>query len=161
MRRTFSRFQGKCFRKLTIFTLAVAATLGNTTYAQDKINVVAITDSNRPFRGIKPKKSYSLSILKLDAVDDVERTLSLNLDRDPQAAQQQIKRRVSGIGQAQFTAQVRQAYQALITAIGHNIDRYPVVVIDGRYAVYGVMDISRAIALYRTWLADHQEAGDA
>ncbi len=118
-------------------------------------SVVAITSDQKPFIDTKHMASLlrrygkAVTFHNLDEVDALEKQWSEGLPENEARAKKVFEERLSVVGKATFEAQFKQAYAGLIFALHHNIDRYPVIIFDNHYLVYGVTDLSEALDVYR------------
>lgn len=83
----------------------------------------------------------------VDALALLEQHLSLNLPADPAQAQGLVSRRMAELG-PQLEQRARAAATALARAAQLQVQRAPVVVFDGRWAVYGMTDVDAARRIF-------------
>lgn len=113
---------------LTIATQASAAT-------------VVYTDSYHP-----PSNVTSGLVVYLDAPDTVQRRLFGELPADPVQAERIAKTIIQSPDWQQKQQQIGQAYRGLLQAYSLKLEKYPAVVFDDRYVVYGTADVAVAEA---------------
>ncbi len=124
-------------------------------------SILAITNDDYPYRNLAIAKASATAfkLLNLDAVDILEQHLSQHVPADKRPAETTIKQHIAEIGQAQLNQQLRDAYEPIIMAMRYGVDRYPVVIFDGRAVVYGITDLQVALNHYIQWLT--AQPGDA
>ncbi|VTP17360.1 hypothetical protein PUATCC27989T_05361 [Phytobacter ursingii] len=114
-----------------LLTVAVQAPAATTVY----------TDSHHP-----PLNVTSGQVVYLDAPETVQRQLFGELPADPVQAEQVAKTIIQSPDWQQKQQQIIQAYQGVLQAYGLKLVKYPAVVFDDRYVVYGTADIAVAEA---------------
>ena len=122
-------------------------------------SILAITNNDYPYSNtaIAKASASSLKLLNLDSAHNLEAQLSQNLPTNKALAEAKVKQHIATIGEAQFSQQLRAAYEPMIAAMRYGIDRYPAVIFDGGKAVvYGVTDLRAALNHYAHWLAAQQ-----
>jgi len=103
--------------------------------------VWVITDSRHPVTG-----SASVQrLIQLDAAQQIETELSVNLPADPQQATTLVQQRLNQ-GGASLQQRLYEAYQGITDAWGMGITTLPAVVVEQRYVVYGETDLDKALA---------------
>ena len=126
--------------------IALAAWPGPGAVAGD---VVAFTLSSMPLRA-----TGGAQVHVLDARDGRAEAFGAGLPGDPERALAEVKRRMA-------TAEGRAALARLASAAAGNalagrlgIEKLPAVVVDGRYVVYGMRDVARAVERVEAWRAE-------
>lgn len=127
--------------KFLISLLAVAV--------QTPAATVVYTDSHYP-----PLNASSGQVIYLDAPDTVQRQLFGELPADPVQAAQIAKNIIQSPDWQQKQQQITLAYKGVLQAYSLKLVKYPAVVFDDRYVVYGTADV----ALAEARLAEFQEA---
>ncbi len=87
------------------------------------------------------------AVYRLDAVALLEQHLSAELPADPARAQAIVNQRMATLG-PQLEARVREGATGLARATQLGLQRAPVIVFDGQWAVYGVTDVDAARRLF-------------
>jgi integrating conjugative element protein (TIGR03757 family) len=64
---------------------------------------------------------------------------------NPELAEKIIKQRVLQVGGETFSHQLQQAHIGILRAFVYRLDRYPAIVFDRKWVVYGVTDLQSAI----------------
>lgn len=102
---------------------------------------VVYTDSHHP-----PSNAANNPVVYLDAPDTVQRQLFGELPADPVQAAQVAKSIIQSPDWQQKQQQIGQAYQGVLQAYSLKLAKYPAVVFDDRYVVYGTADVAVAEA---------------
>jgi len=103
--------------------------------------VWVITDTHHPVTG-----SASVQrVIELDAAQQIETELSVNLPADPQQATTLVQQRLNQ-GGASLQQRLHEAWQGVTDAWSMGITTLPAVVVDQRYVVYGETDLDKALA---------------
>ncbi|EAA4438749.1 TIGR03757 family integrating conjugative element protein [Salmonella enterica subsp. salamae] len=97
---------------------------------------VVYTDSHHP-----PLNATSSQVVYLDAPDTVQRQVFGELPADPVRAAQVVKSIIQSPDWQQKQQQIGQAYQGVLQAYSLKLAKYPAVVFDDRYVVYGTADV--------------------
>ncbi|HCD7254619.1 TPA: TIGR03757 family integrating conjugative element protein [Citrobacter farmeri] len=121
--------------KFLISLLAVAAQVPAAT--------TIYTDSHHP-----PLNATNHQVVYLDAPDTVQRQLFGELPSDPVQAEQVAKTIIQSPEWQQKQQQIGQAYQGVLKAYSLKLAKYPAVVFDDRYVVYGTADVAVAEARF-------------
>ena len=87
---------------------------------------------------------------ELDRIRLLETRLSRELPADPKQAEAIVLDRFQHLDRATSDS-LRQSAVGLAKAMQYGIDRIPAIVFDGQAVVYGVTDISEALAHYQAW----------
>lgn len=88
----------------------------------------------------------------LDAITAVEQALSEDLPADPDQAKHLALRRLQQMSKG-TRSQLQHAATSLATAVQYGLEKYPAMVFDGEWVVYGLTDVSIALMHYRRWRA--------
>ncbi|MFS6933743.1 TIGR03757 family integrating conjugative element protein [Klebsiella oxytoca] len=120
-----------------VFLLAVGCAA---TFAQAK--TVVYTDSQYPLNG--PDTGYQ--VVYLDAPEVIQREVFGALSAEPHQAEQQARTVLQSPGWQQKEQQIVQAYRGVIQAREIGLNKYPAVVFDDRYVVYGTTNVALAEA---------------
>ncbi|EKN3347099.1 TIGR03757 family integrating conjugative element protein [Yersinia ruckeri] len=111
---------------------------------------VVYTDSQHPPIGL----GAGHQVVYLDAPERVQLEVFGELSANPRQAEQQAKVVLQSPNWQQKEQQISQAYQGVIQAYSLGLKKYPAVVFDDRYVVYGTADVVLAEAK----LAEHKGA---
>ena len=128
------------------FALALAGWPGLGAAAGD---VVAFTLSSMPLRA-----SVGATVHVLDARDGYAEAFGADLPDDPERALAEARRRMSSPAGRAALARIAEAAAGNALAGRLRIERLPAVVVDGRYVVYGVRDVARAVERVEAWRAE-------
>ena len=91
----------------------------------------------------------------LDGIHRLEAELSQRLPADAESAERVVLERLQHLDKNRRD-RLAQSAQALARAVELSIDRYPAIVIDGHWVLYGLTDLSVALTFYRSWQAGHR-----
>lgn len=97
---------------------------------------------------ISPK--MGLQQYELDRIHLLETRLSSDLPADPKQAEAIVQDRFQHLDHATSDS-LQQSTVGLVKAMQYGIDRIPAIVFDGQAVVYGVTDLSTALAHYQAW----------
>ena len=84
----------------------------------------------------------------IDGIRQLEANLSRNLPADSRAAEKEVLRRLQALDEDRSN-RVKASAEALLRAIELGVDRYPAIVIDGKFVAYGTTDLTEAMGAYR------------
>lgn len=130
-------------KRNVVFLLAIGCTGVS---AQEA--TVVYTDSQHPPAGL----DSGHQVVYLDAPEVAQREVFGELSVDPRLAEQQAKAVLQSPDWQQKEQQIVQAYQGVIQAYGLSLKKYPAVVFDDRYVVYGTTDVALAEAKLAQYL---------
>ena len=109
------------------------------------VNGQLLTNADRA-----PPSTATVATYQLDDLGRFESSLSEELSTDLAAAKIEALHKIHKLDGAQIT-RVKNAAFGLAKAAQYGIDRYPVIVFDGKAVVYGVTDLADAMNRYRQW----------
>ena len=112
-------------------------------------DVVAFTLSSMPLRA-----SVGATVHVLDARDGYAEAFGADLPDDPERALAEARRRMSSPAGRAALARIAEAAAGNALAARLGIEKLPAVVVDGRYVVYGVRDVARAVERVEAWHAE-------
>ena len=112
-------------------------------------DVVAFTLSSMPLRA-----TGGAVVHVLDARDGYAEAFGADLPADPERALAEARRRVSSPEGRAALARIAEAAAGNVLAGRLRIEKLPAVVVDGRYVVYGVRDVARAVERVEAWRAE-------
>lgn len=92
----------------------------------------------------------NLQTYELDGIQRFEADLSKGLTADPEQSKFIVLRRIQQLDESTRTRMQRAAV-GLVRAMQYGVSRYPAIVFDGEFAVYGVTDIHEAFLRYQRW----------
>ena len=127
------------------FALVLAACPGPAALAGD---VVAFTLSSMPLR------AGGAHVHVLDARDGHAAAFGADLPDDPERALAEARRRMATPAGRAALARIAEAGAGNALAARLGIEKLPAVVVDGRYVVYGVRDVARAVERVEAWRAE-------
>jgi len=112
-------------------------------------DVVAFTLSSMPLRG-----TGGAAVHVLDARDAHAEAFGADLPDDPERALAEARRRMATPAGRAALARLASAAAGNALAGRLGIEKLPAVVVDGRYVVYGVRDVARAVERVAAWRAE-------
>ena len=92
----------------------------------------------------------AVQVHTLDAIERLEDELSQALPKDPEAARQLVLKRMQRLSKGRRD-QLQHSATALATALNVGVEKYPAIVFDEEFVVYGLTDPFRALLVYRDW----------
>ena len=110
--------------------------------------VVAFTLSSMPLR------ASGATVHVLDARDGYAEAFEADLADDPERALAEARRRMATPAGRAALARIASAAAGNALASRLGIEKLPAVVVDGRYVVYGVRDVARAVERIKAWRAE-------
>ena len=110
--------------------------------------ITVITSNTKPVAAFG---FNNIHYLNLDAVNLFEQELSRDLPSEENKARDIVNSRITTIGQEILHQRLLEAYRAVFTAIEFDVDRYPAIIFDSKFVVYGVTDVGVALQKYYTW----------
>ena len=133
------------FFNLSFALIPIAASAAN-----DNPTITVITSGLRPINTFGVD-SAMIKVLDLDEVGMIEEQLSRDLPLNEEEAAVIARQRINTIGQATLNKKLKDAYSAVLTAMAFGINRYPAIIFDNEYVIYGVTDVSTALEKYYTF----------
>lgn len=121
-------------------------------------SVVVITSESRPVRRshyvseLLQQRNVDFSQYSLDAITALESHWSQGLPVDKKAAQAVFEQRLAAVGNKAFETELIRAYKGLSTAVQYRIDRYPAIIFDEQYVIYGINDLNKALQIYSAFV---------
>ena len=112
-------------------------------------DVVAFTLSSMPLR-----TTGGATVHVLDARDAYAEAFGADLPADPERALAEARRRMATSAGRAALARIAEAAAGNVLAGRLGIEKLPAVVVDGRYVVYGVRDVTRAVERVEAWRAE-------
>ncbi|MEX0951570.1 MAG: TIGR03757 family integrating conjugative element protein [Gammaproteobacteria bacterium] len=91
-----------------------------------------------------------IRVFEVTGIERLEGRLSKGLPVDLVAAKRQALKRLGVLDNAARDSLKRSAI-GLAEAVRLGVTQYPAIVFDGQYVIYGVIDLSRALELFRRW----------
>ena len=148
MLKAIARSDNPRLRFLTVPLLLAVAVWPGIAHPEDPPRIEVFTSHAFPFSGLADVGADDVAIYRLDGLAALETALSVDLPADPEAARAEALRRLGDIDAAQV-AHAREAVEGLVRAAEYGIVRYPAVVIDGQYLIYGVTHVPEALSRVR------------
>ena len=139
-----------------VFLFCALSLMTGLVWAQYRIEVFSTDQLTVTGTDALAAQSLAVEIWHLDAPETLEDELSVGLPADPQQAEREARAYLELLGEDELRARVARAYRAELRARELGIDRYPAVIFDGQFVVYGLTDLPTALTHYRRW---QQSAG--
>ncbi|CNK40074.1 integrating conjugative element protein%2C PFL_4709 family [Yersinia enterocolitica] len=114
---------------------------------QAQAAIVVYTDSQHP-----PLLTSDSQVVYLDAPETVQQQAFGELPIDPQQAERVALAAIHSSDWKRREQKIIQAYQGVLQAYSLKLGKYPAVVFDDRYVVYGTADV----VLAESKLAEHK-----
>lgn len=122
---------------------------------EPKQMVVVVNDKQKALlMGVKTVSSYfnrinsTFSIYSLDDVDNFENELSQGLSSDNEEAKKQAKYRYEKIGKEKMSQLIVKAYKSKMLSLQYKLEKYPAIIFDDKYVVYGEFNLNTALNEY-------------
>ena len=141
-------------RLATVLPLSLALACGAAAETEAP-DVVVFTLSSMPVR------APGAAVHELDRRGRLAARLGGGLPADPERALGAARRRVDSPEGRDLRLRLARAAAGNALASRLGIDRLPAIVVDGRYAVYGVRDARRAVERVRAWRLDNEPSVDS
>lgn len=125
--------------------------------AQPALNVEVFSDS-----AVSPHDlpGVTLTYYNLNELELVKARYLPTLPPDPARAQSLFHSFLNSEKGAKFTSEMRRAYKGHQQMVRYQLEKVPAIVFDdGRYVIYGLLDVREALVIYRA--AMRKKAGGA
>ena len=139
--------------RLVLVSLSLLC-LSFTLKANEAPYIEVITSDEFPVTGIEDLKKQGIEakVLNFDDSKRMITKLESGLPNNEAAAKKAMQQRLKKMGDEALKNVFSQAFQAVIVGTQHGITRYPAVVFDrGQSVIYGVTEMTHALALYHQW----------
>ncbi|GAB2952568.1 TIGR03757 family integrating conjugative element protein [Hafnia psychrotolerans] len=113
---------------------------------------VIYTDSSNPVSSPSP----DIPVVYLDAPENVQRDIFGSLPANPALAEKQAWDLLNSLAFSSQQKQLVSAYQGLMKAWSLGLAKYPAVVFDDKWVVYGTTDVSVAMQHLADWRGANQ-----
>ena len=110
---------------------------------------VFTTQNERPTRR-QSQKQAEIRVFVLDGIQQLEATLSHSLPADRAMAQRVVLNRLQRLN-GEWQKSVKASAEALMRAQELGVQRYPAIVFNEKWVVYGLTDLDAAIVHYHGW----------
>ncbi|EBW7863474.1 TIGR03757 family integrating conjugative element protein [Salmonella enterica subsp. enterica serovar Newport] len=121
---------------LSVLLLSLSARAGLVVYTDHAHPPSGVTGDNR--------------VVWLDASEQLQQSLFGNLPADPKEAERRAQAVIHSAGWQQKQAELAQDYKGLLKAWSLGLQKYPAVVSDDQYVVYGTADVVVAEGLFHS-----------
>ncbi|EEB1958250.1 TIGR03757 family integrating conjugative element protein [Salmonella enterica] len=102
-----------------------------------RAGMVVYTDHAHPPSGV----TGDTRVVWLDAPEQLQQSLFGSLTSDPGEAERRAQAVIHSAGWQQKQAELTQAYRGMLQAWSLGLQKYPAVVSDDQYVVYGTADV--------------------
>lgn len=133
-----------------VVSLALALACGAAAAEPETTDVAVFMLSTIPVRADGP------AVYELDRRDRLAAELGEGLPADPERARAEMRRRIESSEGRQLLFALAEAADGNALAARLGIEKLPAVVVDGRYAVYGVRDVRRALEIVAAWRREYE-----
>lgn len=138
-------------RLLVAFISAVVATAAAISQPVNPATIEVFTTGDQ-WRGdlnpVPADAQLDIRIHLIDGIQRLETDLSRELPADARLAEKKVLRRLQVLDDDRKN-RVKASAEALSRAIELGVDRYPAIVFDGKFVVYGTTDLENALAVHR------------
>ncbi|WP_416139132.1 TIGR03757 family integrating conjugative element protein [Halomonas sp. HK25] len=118
----------------------LSACLAGSALAEPTIEV--FTTAGEPALNVPP----DVAVIELDAPGRLDAKLSHDLPADPDVAASLMRERMSSPEWQETADLYADSYVGLARAWQLGVEKVPAVVIDGRYVIYGQLDVAEALS---------------
>ncbi|KMW72100.1 hypothetical protein TI10_16065 [Photorhabdus luminescens subsp. luminescens] len=115
-------------------------------------STVIYTDTSHP----PLNADQNVQVVYLDKPEQLQSQLFSKLSADPQQAVKQARQILQSPSWHQQERHISQAYQGLLNAWTLGLKKFPAVVFDDDYVVYGTTDVRHARLLWETYQQEKQ-----
>lgn len=122
---------------------------------EPKEMVVVVNDEQKSLlTGVKAVSNYfnrinsKFVIYSLDDVVNFQNKLSEGLSSDKEEAKQQIKDRYEEMGKEKMSELIVKAYKSKMLTLQYRLKKYPAIIFDDKYVVYGESNLNTALNEY-------------
>lgn len=114
--------------------------------------IEAFTDSDHPITGAEALGAQMpqtrIKVYRIDGKAEFDAKLSEGLPADPVEAERIVRERIAQVDPQEVSAAMASALDSAGRMIKYGIGRVPAVVFDGRGAIVGEADLSKALDAY-------------
>ncbi len=136
---------------MLLFVLSQATQAGNRT-ALVPIHIEIFTTADQPISAmdalVQEYPDTVFRVHKLDAIKHTEDNLSEGLPADPEKAERLVLTRLQQLGKTTL-GELEHSATSLAKALQYGVEKYPAIVIDGEFVIYGLTDLAVALGHYR------------
>lgn len=134
------------------FIVVVVTLLTVPSVHSEPVEIEVFTNARYPISGLDVTKAQDtpVTVYDLDAPTRLAKQLGAGLPGRLDQAKAILRQRIDAIGMESLKHQFQTAARGPLKAIEYQLTHYPAIVFDrGRMVVYGVSDLSEALARYR------------
>ena len=139
-------------RNILILFLALPASAALAESLNEPLRIDVFTTSTIEITGIELLQQQlvdtAIEVRSIDGIARIEAALGHGLSANAEVAERTALSRLTtfGSGERELLA---QSSQALVLAWQYDVRRYPAVVFDGRWVLYGVTNLEEAFAIFQ------------
>ncbi|MEX2259808.1 MAG: TIGR03757 family integrating conjugative element protein [Woeseia sp.] len=136
-----------------LLLLGAAATVSNGAPLQPMLVEVFVGEGDDLHQWGRFSEDYpgiEIRVFEVTGIERLEARLSKDLSADPVAAKRQALQRLGALDGSAHDG-LKHSAVGLAEAVRLGVTRYPAMVLDSRYVIYGVTDLHRALELFRRW----------
>lgn len=131
--------------------LALIASAVSAESSHEPARIDAFTTSTTVITGIGRLQEHladtAINVRRIDGIERIEAMLGSGLSANAEAAERTALSRLKKFG-ARERELLQQSADALVLAWQYDVRRYPAVVFDGRWVIYGVTNLENAYAIF-------------
>ncbi len=118
-----------------------------------RAGTVIYTDSSH---AVTVNPGPGVTVVELDAPDRAQATIFGELSADPTLAEQRARAMIASPDFRQRQLQLADAYAGVTRAWSVGLEKYPAVVFDDQFVVYGTTDVNEATRQLTAWKEKNQ-----
>ena len=130
--------------------IAAESTIARTASGVLPSSVEVFTTQNELPPRRQSQEQAEIRVFVLDGIQQLETTLSHSLPADRAMAQRDVVNRLQRLD-GEWQKSVKASAEALMRAQELGVQRYPAIVFNERWVVYGLTDLDAAIVHYHGW----------
>ncbi len=135
---------------MSSWCIAAESTIARTASGALLSSVEVFTTQNEWPTRRQSQNQAEVQVFVVDGIQQLEVTLSHSLPADRAMAQSVVLNRLQRLG-SEWQKSVKAAAKALMRAQELGVQRYPAIVFNERWVVYGLTDLDAAIVHYHGW----------
>ncbi len=141
---------------LTLLFVLSQVTQAEKRMAMAPTQIEIFTTADQPITGmdtvVQQYPDIVLRVHRLDAIKRTEDKLSEKLPADPDKAERLVHMRLQQLGKT-VHRELQHSAMSLAKAVQYGVEKYPAIVIDGEFVIYGLTNLAVALTHYRHWQA--------
>lgn len=125
-------------------------------FSKEPVKMIVVVNDEQKIQlsGVKVVSDYfnrinsDFAIYSLDDVNNFENNISQGLSSDQETAKQQVKERYEKMGKEEMSYLLVKAYKAKMLTLQYQLEKYPAIIFDDKYVVYGEFNLNTALNKY-------------